>query len=80
MLLHLLICLGCNIQSIIMMSYKLDKYDKFSLKILMVSTEYPPIPGGVGRYAKNLTEGLKVSGMKVSVLCNEKGKWRLYGY
>jgi glycosyltransferase involved in cell wall biosynthesis len=57
-----------------MMSYKLDKYDKFSLKILMVSTEYPPIPGGVGRYAKNLTEGLKRSGMKVSVLCNEKGK------
>ena len=56
------------------MSYKLDKYDKFSLKILMVSTEYPPIPGGVGRYAKNLTEGLKRSGMKVSVLCNEKGK------
>ncbi|WP_458745789.1 glycosyltransferase family 4 protein [Candidatus Nitrosocosmicus sp. T] len=57
-----------------MMSYKLDKLDKFSLKILMVSTEYPPIPGGVGRYAKNLTEGLKRSGMKVSVLCNEKGK------
>jgi len=57
-----------------MMSYKLDKYDKFSLKILMVSTEYPPIPGGVGRYAKNLTEGLKRSGTKVSVLCNEKGK------
>src|SRR5688500_10604498 len=57
-----------------MMSYKLDKFDKFSLKILMVSTEYPPIPGGVGRYAKNLTEGLKRSGMKVSVLCNEKGK------
>jgi glycosyltransferase involved in cell wall biosynthesis len=57
-----------------MMSYKLDKYDKFSLKILMVSTEYPPIPGGVGRYAKNLTDGLKRSGMKVSVLCNEKGK------
>jgi glycosyltransferase involved in cell wall biosynthesis len=56
------------------MSYKLDKYDKFSLKILMVSTEYPPIPGGVGRYAKNLTDGLKRSGMKVSVLCNEKGK------
>ena len=56
------------------MSYKLDKYDNFSLKILMVSTEYPPIPGGVGRYAKNLTEGLKRSGMKVSVLCNEKGK------
>lgn len=56
------------------MSYKLDKYDKFSLKILMVSTEYPPIPGGVGRYTKNLTDGLKRSGMKVSVLCNEKGK------
>lgn len=61
------------------MSYELDKYDKFSLKILMVSTEYPPIPGGVGRYAKNLTEGLKRSGMKVSVLCNEKGKGDYHG-
>jgi glycosyltransferase involved in cell wall biosynthesis len=53
--------------------YELDKYDKSTLKILMVSTEFPPIPGGVGRYTKNLTDGLKKLGIKVSVLCNEKG-------
>jgi len=40
----------------------------------MVSTEFPPIPGGVGRYTKNLTNGLKRAGVKVSVLCNEKGE------
>lgn len=55
------------------MSYGLDKYDKSTLKILMVSTEFPPIPGGVGRYTKNLTDGLRKLGIKVSVLCNEKG-------
>lgn len=61
------------------MSYELGKYDKFALKILMVSTEFPPIPGGVGRYTKNLTDGLKRSGMKISVLCNEKGKGNYTG-
>lgn len=56
------------------MSYRLDNnYDKFTFKILMVSTEFPPIPGGVGRYTKNLTDGLKRLGLKVSVLCNEIG-------
>lgn len=30
-----------------------------SLKILMVSTEYPPMYGGVGRYTANLTRELK---------------------
>jgi len=40
----------------------------------MVSTEFPPIPGGVGRYTKNLTNGLRRIGVKVSVLCNEKGE------
>jgi glycosyltransferase involved in cell wall biosynthesis len=56
------------------MSHELDKYDKFTFKILMVSTEFPPIPGGVGRYTKNLTDGLKRLGIQISVLCNEKGK------
>lgn len=56
------------------LSYGLDNYDKSALKILMVSTEFPPIPGGVGRYTKNLTDGLKRQGVKVSVLCNEKGE------
>lgn len=42
-------------------------------KVLMVSTEYPPIPGGVGRYTKNLVTGLREIGVDVYVLCNEKG-------
>ena len=62
------------------MSYKLDKYDKFSLKILMVSTEYPPIPGGVGRYAKNLTEGLKKIGYESFCFMQREGKMGLSGY
>ena len=56
------------------LSYGLDNYHKSALKVLMVSTEFPPIPGGVGRYTKNLTDGLKRQGVKVSVLCNEKGE------
>ncbi|AFU58611.1 putative glycosyl transferase [Candidatus Nitrososphaera gargensis Ga9.2] len=44
-------------------------------KILMVSTEYPPMPGGVGRYAANLTRALEKYGSnKVIVVCDEKGK------
>ena len=58
---------------VIKVPYESDSYDKSPLKILMVSTEFPPIPGGVGRYTKNLTDGLKKLGVKVSVLCNEKG-------
>ncbi|WP_148685675.1 glycosyltransferase family 4 protein [Candidatus Nitrosocosmicus hydrocola] len=58
---------------VIIVPYELDSYDKSTLKILMVSTEFPPIPGGVGRYTKNLTDGLKRLGVQVSVLCNEKG-------
>lgn len=60
-------------------SYKLDDINKSTLKILMISTEFPPIPGGVGRYTKNLTDGLKKIGIKVSVLCNEKGKGDFIG-
>ena len=44
-----------------------------SLKVLMVSTEYPPMMGGVGRYTANLTAGLKKRGIEVLVVCNERG-------
>jgi hypothetical protein len=30
-----------------------------SISVLMVSTEYPPMSGGVGRYTKNLSDALK---------------------
>ena len=40
----------------------------------MVSTEYPPMKGGVGRYTSNLVKALQNSGMEVHVVCNEAGK------
>src|ERR671920_2005755 len=43
------------------------------LKILMVSTEYPPMNGGVGRYTSNLTRELNKLGLQVQVLSNENG-------
>ena len=39
----------------------------------MVSTEYPPMMGGVGRYTANLTAALKKRGIEVLVVCNERG-------
>ena len=43
------------------------------MKLLMVSTEYPPMPGGVGRYTENLTIELRKAGLDVYVVCDEKG-------
>ena len=43
------------------------------ISVLMVTTEYPPMPGGVGRYTKNLTLALKRFGIDVRVVCNERG-------
>jgi glycosyltransferase involved in cell wall biosynthesis len=45
----------------------------------MVSTEYPPMVGGVGRYAANLSRALRESGIKVDVVCNDAGKGDFYG-
>jgi glycosyltransferase involved in cell wall biosynthesis len=39
----------------------------------MVSTEYPPMAGGVGRYTSNLTKKLQNLGVDVYVACNENG-------
>jgi len=39
----------------------------------MVSTEFPPMPGGIGRYTFNLTKGLQKIGHEVFVLCDNKG-------
>jgi len=47
---------------------------KNSQKILMVSTEYPPMYGGVGRYTYNLTRALRKLGHTVYVVCNDDGK------
>jgi glycosyltransferase involved in cell wall biosynthesis len=45
----------------------------------MVSTEYPPMPGGVGRYTANLTRSLKRIGVDMYVACNEKGAGNFSG-
>jgi glycosyltransferase involved in cell wall biosynthesis len=44
-----------------------------NLKILMISTEYPPMQGGVGRYCKKLVDSLRSEGVQVFVVCNENG-------
>ena len=44
------------------------------ITILMVSTEYPPMYGGVGRYTYNLTNALRKLGHTVHIACNENGK------
>jgi glycosyltransferase involved in cell wall biosynthesis len=43
------------------------------MRIMMVSTEYPPMLGGVGRYTANLTKELRTLGLDVDVVCNDKG-------
>lgn len=42
-------------------------------KILMVSTEYPPMHGGVGRYTHNLVKSLRSNGVDVIVLTDSHG-------
>jgi glycosyltransferase involved in cell wall biosynthesis len=49
------------------------------LKVLMVSTEYPPMNGGVGRYTSNLTRELNRLGLQVQVLSNENGSGDFIG-
>ncbi len=43
------------------------------LKVLMISTEYPPMQGGVGGYCKKLVDSLRREGVQVIVVCNEDG-------
>src|SRR5215203_50970 len=43
------------------------------MRILMVSPEYPPIVGGIGRYTFNLVNAIRKLGCEVLVLCDEKG-------
>jgi glycosyltransferase involved in cell wall biosynthesis len=49
------------------------------MKILMVSTEYPPMRGGLGRYSRKLVDSLRNEGLEVSVVCNECGKGDFIG-
>jgi glycosyltransferase involved in cell wall biosynthesis len=45
----------------------------------MVSTEYPPMQGGVGRYCKKLVDTLRKNDLEVLVVCNEHGDGDLKG-
>jgi glycosyltransferase involved in cell wall biosynthesis len=51
------------------------------MKVLMVSTEYPPMKGGVGRYTANLVQALRNTGdqIQVDVACNEEGNGEFVG-
>jgi glycosyltransferase involved in cell wall biosynthesis len=49
------------------------------IRILMVSVEYPPIKGGIGRYTYNLTKNLMKLGCEVYIACNEKGHGQFGG-
>jgi len=49
------------------------------MRVLMVSTEYPPMNGGVGRYTANLVAALRKLGIEVYVVCNDAGKGDIDG-
>ena len=40
----------------------------------MISTEYPPMQGGIGRYSKKLVDSLRNEGVEVFVVCSKHGK------
>jgi glycosyltransferase involved in cell wall biosynthesis len=51
------------------------------MKVLMISTEYPPMRGGVGRYTAKLVQALRKTGngILVDVVCNEDGRGEFTG-
>lgn len=54
----------------------LDEHESESslpLSILLVSCEYPPMPGGIGRYTYNLKTYLARMGLTVNVVCDKQG-------
>jgi len=50
-----------------------------NLRILMISPEYPPINGGVGRYTYNLVQELKRQEIDVYVACDSRGNGDFVG-
>jgi glycosyltransferase involved in cell wall biosynthesis len=50
-----------------------------AMRVLMVSTEYPPMTGGIGRYTSNLTKALQKQGLEVYVVCDDKGDGNFSG-
>jgi glycosyltransferase involved in cell wall biosynthesis len=46
---------------------------KTNFTILMICTEYPPMQGGIGRYASNLVESLREYNIEINVLSSSEG-------
>jgi glycosyltransferase involved in cell wall biosynthesis len=49
------------------------------LSILLVSPEFPPMPGGIGRYTYNLKKNLIRMGFSVKVVCDRRGDGEFSG-
>ena len=49
------------------------------LSILLVSPEFPPMSGGIGRYTYNLKKNLTEMGLTVQVVCDERGSGEFSG-
>ena len=48
--------------------------DDKAIRVLMVTTEYPPMKGGVGRYTANLTKSLQKMGLEVMLYVMKRVK------
>jgi glycosyltransferase involved in cell wall biosynthesis len=49
------------------------------LSILLVSPEFPPMSGGIGRYTYNLKKNLIKMGLTVQVVCDRRGEGEFFG-
>lgn len=49
------------------------------MRILLLSAEYPPLPGGVGDYTRQLAAALRSHGHMVYVLTIQHGRYIVYG-
>ena len=49
------------------------------LSVLLVTPEYPPMAGGVGRYTSHLKEKLVELGFIAQVVCNNQGNGEFTG-
>jgi glycosyltransferase involved in cell wall biosynthesis len=66
-----------NDKDILSLTSSASSFDK--LRILMISPEYPPINGGVGRYTYNLVQELRKQSVNVYVACDNRGNGDFVG-
>ena len=53
--------------------------ESLPLSILLVSPEFPPMSGGIGRYTYNLKKNLMKMGLTVQVVCDRRGDGEFSG-